>query len=90
MEKITHKSTEYARIEGVGMIVLANKDERLTLNQAINVKSYQGGLPTRYSRLKKGYWVAEHMKCFISICKIRKPEYKEAPNWSRYLQPSCF
>ena len=88
MEKIKHESTEYARIEGVGLVVLAN--ERMTLNQAINAKSYQVGLPTRYSRQIKGYLVTEHMKCFISICNCRRHDFKESPNRSRYLQPNCF
>jgi hypothetical protein len=88
MEKITHESTTYARIEGVGLVVLAN--ERMTLNQAINAKSYQGGLPTRYFKQFDGYSVAEHMKCFISICNCRRQDFKDAPNRSQYHQPSCF
>lgn len=89
MEKVEHESTVYARIKGVGVVVLAN--ERMTLNEAINAKSYQGGLPTRYSRqVDEGHWVNEHIKCFISICNCRIQEYKESPNRGEFLQPSCF
>ena len=88
MEKIKHESTTYARVEGVGLVVMAN--ERMTLNEAINAKSYQGGLPTRYSRQFDGYSVAKHMKCFIRLCNCRRQDFKKTPNRTGYLQPSCF
>jgi hypothetical protein len=90
MKKMQFDGKTYARIIGVGVVVLAPENERLTLHQAINAKSYQGGLPTRYHRTKKGYLVPEEMRCFISLCKIRVPEYTEAPTRSQYQQPSAF
>jgi hypothetical protein len=90
MKKMQFDGKTYARIIGVGGVVLANEDERLTLHQAINAKSYQAGLPTRYARLKKGHWHPENMRCFLSLCKIRHKAYTEAPNKTSYQQPSCF
>lgn len=90
MEKIEHDSTQYAIIKGVGMIVLANMDDKMTLNQAINAKSYQSGMFTKYHRQSKGYMVPERLRCFISLCNIRRDEFKQAPNRSRYYQPDCY
>lgn len=94
MEKIKHESTEYARIDGVGLIRLADPGARMTLNQSINAKSYQRGLPTKYFRVikERDYYVSitEYCRCFLSMCDIRIQEFKEMPNHSGYLQPSCF
>ena len=92
MEKIKHESTEYARIEGVGLIRLSG--DRMTLHEAINAKSYQGGLPTRYfQRRNEGdlyCTVPIHCRNFISLCHIRRQEFKEMPNRSEYIHPNCF
>ena len=92
MEKIKHESTEYARIKGVGLIVISGY--RMTLHEAINAKSYQAGLPTRYfQRWNEGdLYCSAPIRCrnFISLCHIRIQEFKEMPNHSGWLQPNCF
>lgn len=90
MKTYEYDGKEYARIEGVGMVTLAKPHERMTINQAINAKSYQSGLPTKYFRERNGRAVPQYMRCFISLCKIRIVDYMQAPNTSGYSHPNCF
>jgi hypothetical protein len=90
MEKVQTEGAIYARIEGVGLVKCAAESERMTLNQKINAKSWQAGLMTRYTKSRNGISVPVHMKCFISLCHVRIADYKEAPNFSGWQQPSAF
>ena len=85
---MTYEGRTYARIKGVGGIVLA--DKRMPVHQAINVRTYQSGLPTKYWRYKNGYLIPENMRCFLSLCSIRIEDYKQAPNPSKDTQPHVF
>lgn len=93
MEKITMPDgNQYARISGVGLIKLCAT--RLPIHEAINARSWQRGLPTRYSRTVERhgslYSAPEHCRCFISMCAVRRDDYKSSPNRSGYCQPACF
>ena len=90
MEKVYHEGAIHARIEGVGFIKFAAEGEQMTLHEKINAKSWQAGLPTRYAKHRNGYSVPVHMKCFISLCHVRISDYKEAPNFHGWQQPSAF
>ena len=92
MEKIHYEGGTAARIQGVGIIKLAAESERMTLNQAINAKSWQGGLPTRHIKCwdELGVCGPVHMRCFISLCHVKTARYKESPNFSGWEQPSSF
>lgn len=92
MEKVQTEGAIYARIEGVGLIKFAAESERMTLNQAINAKSWQGGLMTRHIKCwdELGICGPVHMRCFISLCHVRIAAYKEAPNFCGWEQPSAF
>jgi hypothetical protein len=86
MERIKHESSEFARIEGVGVVKLAQV--RMSLNQSINAKSHQSGLPTKYFR--GGMLRYEYLRCFISLCNVRINEYKESPNMGVFRHPNAF
>jgi len=94
MEKIKTDTKIYARIKGVGVVPIA--DEKMTLNEAINAKSYQGGLPTKYLKQHvlgdTTIYTPEHCRCFISLCDVKRKEFKESPNfkYNGYIQPDCF
>jgi hypothetical protein len=92
MKKNKHGDSEYATINGLGSIVIATENNRMTLNQSINAKSHQSGLPTRYSRFikKDNSFVVEHLRCFIPLCNVKRQEYKDSPNRSGFKQPNCF
>jgi hypothetical protein len=90
MEKIKIEGAIYARIEGVGLIKCAAEGEQMTLNEKINAKSWQAGLPTKYFKYRNGYSAPVHIKCFISLCRIRIEAYKATPNRTGYTQLSAF
>lgn len=46
----------YAKVDGTcGFVLLADTSERMTLNESINAKSYNQGVPTKYNRIRDGY-----------------------------------
>lgn len=67
-----------ARIRGIGVVTLANLDERMTLHESINAKSWMPG--AGWSRCRQ----------FIRLCRIRIESYKQSPNRTGYLHPQCF
>ncbi len=93
MEKVQTEGAIFARIKGVGGVIkLASEGERMTLNQAINAKSWQAGLPTRYIKCWEELGVCGHIdiRCFISICHVTTAAYKEAPNFSGWGYPCAY
>lgn len=92
MEKVQTKFGVYARIKGISEVVkLAEPNQKMSLNQAINAKSWQRGATTKYAKVyANGVIGPVHVRCFISLCEVRNDRLKQAPNHQGYLVPQNY